>query len=63
MANLFTAMTIFYSLAAYITLCAAVALHGEKREMGYFWALAICFFATPVIGLIVILADDKVEAE
>ncbi len=46
-------------LSAYALLTFLVALMALGRRMQYSSALAICFFMTPVLGLVAILQSDR----
>lgn len=38
---------------------ALVALLGRNRTLGYGWSFVLCFFISPIIGLIIILCTKK----
>jgi hypothetical protein len=41
---------------------ALVALLGRNRKIGYGWSLVLCFFLSPIIGVIIILFSKKVDS-
>lgn len=46
-----------------IIISALVALVGKNRKIGYGWSFVLCFFLTPIIGLIIILFSKKNDVE
>lgn len=40
-------------------ICALVALLGKNRNIGYGWSFVLCFFLSPLVGLIIILFFKK----
>lgn len=44
-------------------LSALVALIGRNRKIGYGWSFVLCFFLSPIIGLIIILFSKKKNIE
>jgi len=40
---------------------ALVALLGRNRKIGYGWSFVLCFFLSPIIGVIIILFSKKVD--
>lgn len=50
-------------LLPYIALVSAVAYFGRDRKFGFWGNFAAAFFLTPIIGLVVLFAQNKkVEA-
>ena len=46
-----------------LILSAIVALLGKNRNIGYGWSFVLCFFLTPIIGIIIILFSKKKGTE
>ena len=42
---------------------ALVALAGLNRKIGYGWSFVLCFFLSPIIGIIIILFSKKKDVE
>lgn len=47
----------------WIVVCLLLALIGKDRKIGYGWSFVICLFASPLIGLIVMLCSEKKETD
>lgn len=45
-----------------IVVCLLVSLLGKNR-IGWGWSFVLCFFLTPIIGLIIILCCKKKDVE
>lgn len=52
-------ITIFFG----ILLCLLVALLGKNRKIGFGWSFVLCFFLSPLIGLLIILLSKKKDVE
>lgn len=46
-----------------IILCLLIALLGKNRSIGFGWSFVLCFFASPIIGLIITLCCKKKDVE
>jgi hypothetical protein len=49
-------------LVALLIVSSLVALLGRNRKIGYGWSLVLCFFLSPIIGVIIILLSKKVNS-
>lgn len=51
------------TLILVIIVDALVALLGKERKIGYGWSFVLCFFLSPIIGLIIILLSKKNDVD
>lgn len=52
-----------FSLLCSTLVSALIALLGKNRKIGYAWSFLLCFFLSPLIGIIIILCSKKKDVE
>ena len=55
----YISLSVFFIL--YLFMCISVAVHGETRKIGFVRSLILSILFTPLFGILIVLASDKLS--